>query len=194
MCDTAAVAAVQSCAFSSVCFFYFFLHPVGSQWSLTLTVTLTTAEILYKSPIKYRKPPNTHRNTQIIFLPTPTSEGKGFVNCRVEMCVSEMLKVCVSIISSVRMMHHVKATDRLKNFGARWLDPYWFSPSLSLSLPPDLLNGAQEKCELPSLDGFPHCEGKLKVNHSYEHTKRQPLLASPSVSLSHILISVYLFI
>ncbi|ROL40910.1 Alpha-1,6-mannosylglycoprotein 6-beta-N-acetylglucosaminyltransferase A [Anabarilius grahami] len=25
-----------------------------------------------------------------------------------------------------------------------------------------LLNGAQEKCELPSLDGFPHCEGKLK--------------------------------
>uniref|UniRef100_A0A671SD81 alpha-1,6-mannosyl-glycoprotein 6-beta-N-acetylglucosaminyltransferase n=1 Tax=Sinocyclocheilus anshuiensis TaxID=1608454 RepID=A0A671SD81_9TELE len=25
----------------------------------------------------------------------------------------------------------------------------------------DLLNGAQEKCELPSLDGFPHCEGKL---------------------------------
>ncbi|KAG1945894.1 alpha-1,6-mannosylglycoprotein 6-beta-N-acetylglucosaminyltransferase A [Pimephales promelas] len=26
----------------------------------------------------------------------------------------------------------------------------------------DLLNGAQEKCELPSLDGFPHCEGKLK--------------------------------
>uniref|UniRef100_A0AAR2KFQ3 alpha-1,6-mannosyl-glycoprotein 6-beta-N-acetylglucosaminyltransferase n=1 Tax=Pygocentrus nattereri TaxID=42514 RepID=A0AAR2KFQ3_PYGNA len=26
----------------------------------------------------------------------------------------------------------------------------------------DLLNGAQEKCELPSLDGFPHCEGKMK--------------------------------
>uniref|UniRef100_A0A672NY05 alpha-1,6-mannosyl-glycoprotein 6-beta-N-acetylglucosaminyltransferase n=1 Tax=Sinocyclocheilus grahami TaxID=75366 RepID=A0A672NY05_SINGR len=26
----------------------------------------------------------------------------------------------------------------------------------------DLLNGAQEKCELPLLDGFPHCEGKLK--------------------------------
>uniref|UniRef100_A0A3P9NS01 alpha-1,6-mannosyl-glycoprotein 6-beta-N-acetylglucosaminyltransferase n=1 Tax=Poecilia reticulata TaxID=8081 RepID=A0A3P9NS01_POERE len=26
----------------------------------------------------------------------------------------------------------------------------------------DLLNGAQEKCELPSLDGFPHCEGKIK--------------------------------
>uniref|UniRef100_A0AAY4CIE0 alpha-1,6-mannosyl-glycoprotein 6-beta-N-acetylglucosaminyltransferase n=1 Tax=Denticeps clupeoides TaxID=299321 RepID=A0AAY4CIE0_9TELE len=26
----------------------------------------------------------------------------------------------------------------------------------------DLLNGAQEKCEFPSLDGFPHCEGKLK--------------------------------
>uniref|UniRef100_A0A674PMW8 alpha-1,6-mannosyl-glycoprotein 6-beta-N-acetylglucosaminyltransferase n=1 Tax=Takifugu rubripes TaxID=31033 RepID=A0A674PMW8_TAKRU len=25
----------------------------------------------------------------------------------------------------------------------------------------DLLNGAQEKCELPSLEGFPHCEGKL---------------------------------
>uniref|UniRef100_A0A8C1TL78 alpha-1,6-mannosyl-glycoprotein 6-beta-N-acetylglucosaminyltransferase n=1 Tax=Cyprinus carpio TaxID=7962 RepID=A0A8C1TL78_CYPCA len=30
----------------------------------------------------------------------------------------------------------------------------------------DLLNGAQEKCELPSLDGFPHCEGKLKVSVS----------------------------
>ncbi|XP_042558795.1 alpha-1,6-mannosylglycoprotein 6-beta-N-acetylglucosaminyltransferase A [Clupea harengus] len=28
----------------------------------------------------------------------------------------------------------------------------------------DLLNGAQEKCELPPLDGFPHCEGKLKVS------------------------------
>ncbi|KAG7241067.1 hypothetical protein INR49_026098 [Caranx melampygus] len=28
--------------------------------------------------------------------------------------------------------------------------------------PFDLLNGAQEKCELPPLDGFPHCEGKLK--------------------------------
>uniref|UniRef100_A0A3P8SXN1 alpha-1,6-mannosyl-glycoprotein 6-beta-N-acetylglucosaminyltransferase n=1 Tax=Amphiprion percula TaxID=161767 RepID=A0A3P8SXN1_AMPPE len=26
----------------------------------------------------------------------------------------------------------------------------------------DLLNGAQEKCELPPLDGFPHCEDKLK--------------------------------
>ncbi|KAG7467320.1 hypothetical protein MATL_G00152110 [Megalops atlanticus] len=26
----------------------------------------------------------------------------------------------------------------------------------------DLLNGAQEKCELPPLDGFPHCEGKLR--------------------------------
>uniref|UniRef100_A0A8P4K4H1 alpha-1,6-mannosyl-glycoprotein 6-beta-N-acetylglucosaminyltransferase n=1 Tax=Dicentrarchus labrax TaxID=13489 RepID=A0A8P4K4H1_DICLA len=26
----------------------------------------------------------------------------------------------------------------------------------------DLLNGAQEKCELPPLEGFPHCEGKVK--------------------------------
>uniref|UniRef100_A0A3Q3B1E3 alpha-1,6-mannosyl-glycoprotein 6-beta-N-acetylglucosaminyltransferase n=1 Tax=Kryptolebias marmoratus TaxID=37003 RepID=A0A3Q3B1E3_KRYMA len=26
----------------------------------------------------------------------------------------------------------------------------------------DLLNGAQEKCELPPLEGFPHCESKLK--------------------------------
>ncbi|CAF96440.1 unnamed protein product, partial [Tetraodon nigroviridis] len=26
----------------------------------------------------------------------------------------------------------------------------------------DLLNGAQEKCDLPSLEGFPHCEGKMK--------------------------------
>ncbi|XP_076879333.1 alpha-1,6-mannosylglycoprotein 6-beta-N-acetylglucosaminyltransferase A [Brachyhypopomus gauderio] len=26
----------------------------------------------------------------------------------------------------------------------------------------DLLNGAQEKCELPVLDGFPHCESKMK--------------------------------
>uniref|UniRef100_A0A671SC17 alpha-1,6-mannosyl-glycoprotein 6-beta-N-acetylglucosaminyltransferase n=1 Tax=Sinocyclocheilus anshuiensis TaxID=1608454 RepID=A0A671SC17_9TELE len=33
--------------------------------------------------------------------------------------------------------------------------------TLFLSVCADLLNGAQEKCELPSLDGFPHCEGKL---------------------------------
>ncbi|MBN3285106.1 MGT5A acetylglucosaminyltransferase, partial [Polyodon spathula] len=26
----------------------------------------------------------------------------------------------------------------------------------------DLINGAQEQCELPSMDGFPHCEGKVK--------------------------------
>ncbi|XP_043930870.1 alpha-1,6-mannosylglycoprotein 6-beta-N-acetylglucosaminyltransferase A [Protopterus annectens] len=26
----------------------------------------------------------------------------------------------------------------------------------------DLLNGAQEQCELPPMDGFPHCEGKVK--------------------------------
>uniref|UniRef100_A0A8C4ZSI3 alpha-1,6-mannosyl-glycoprotein 6-beta-N-acetylglucosaminyltransferase n=1 Tax=Gadus morhua TaxID=8049 RepID=A0A8C4ZSI3_GADMO len=29
----------------------------------------------------------------------------------------------------------------------------------------DLLNGAQEKCELPPMDGFPHCEGKVKVEN-----------------------------
>uniref|UniRef100_UPI003590282B alpha-1,6-mannosylglycoprotein 6-beta-N-acetylglucosaminyltransferase A-like n=1 Tax=Myxine glutinosa TaxID=7769 RepID=UPI003590282B len=27
----------------------------------------------------------------------------------------------------------------------------------------DLLNGAQEQCELPERDGFPHCEAKIKV-------------------------------
>ncbi|XP_062972676.1 alpha-1,6-mannosylglycoprotein 6-beta-N-acetylglucosaminyltransferase A [Elgaria multicarinata webbii] len=26
----------------------------------------------------------------------------------------------------------------------------------------DLINGAQEQCELPPMDGFPHCEGKIK--------------------------------
>ncbi|MGH0158578.1 UNVERIFIED_CONTAM: hypothetical protein FKN15_035995 [Acipenser sinensis] len=26
----------------------------------------------------------------------------------------------------------------------------------------DLINGAQEQCELPPMDGFPHCEGKVK--------------------------------
>nr|XP_020865078.1 alpha-1,6-mannosylglycoprotein 6-beta-N-acetylglucosaminyltransferase A isoform X2 [Phascolarctos cinereus] len=26
----------------------------------------------------------------------------------------------------------------------------------------DIINGAQEKCELPPMDGFPHCEGKIK--------------------------------
>ncbi|XP_053568485.1 alpha-1,6-mannosylglycoprotein 6-beta-N-acetylglucosaminyltransferase A [Bombina bombina] len=26
----------------------------------------------------------------------------------------------------------------------------------------DLLNGAQEQCELPPMDGYPHCEGKVK--------------------------------
>ncbi|XP_061653448.1 alpha-1,6-mannosylglycoprotein 6-beta-N-acetylglucosaminyltransferase A isoform X2 [Phyllopteryx taeniolatus] len=33
----------------------------------------------------------------------------------------------------------------------------------------DLLNGAQEKCELPPLDGFPHCEGKIKVENWCPH-------------------------
>lgn len=28
----------------------------------------------------------------------------------------------------------------------------------------DLINGAQEQCELPPMDGFPHCEGKIKVS------------------------------
>ncbi|MGH0148994.1 UNVERIFIED_CONTAM: hypothetical protein FKN15_021178 [Acipenser sinensis] len=27
----------------------------------------------------------------------------------------------------------------------------------------DLINGAQEQCELPPMDGFPHCEGKVKI-------------------------------
>ncbi|KAI1237357.1 hypothetical protein IHE44_0014622 [Lamprotornis superbus] len=29
----------------------------------------------------------------------------------------------------------------------------------------DLINGAQEQCELPPMDGFPHCEGKIKVEN-----------------------------
>lgn len=31
----------------------------------------------------------------------------------------------------------------------------------------DLINGAQEQCELPPMDGFPHCEGKIKVRLNY---------------------------
>lgn len=27
----------------------------------------------------------------------------------------------------------------------------------------DIINGAQEKCVLPPMDGYPHCEGKIKV-------------------------------
>ena len=50
-------------------------------------------------------------------------------------------------------------------------------PFLSLTLPcrkldsilcsfssfSDIINGAQEKCVLPPMDGYPHCEGKIKV-------------------------------
>lgn len=27
----------------------------------------------------------------------------------------------------------------------------------------DIINGVQEKCVLPPMDGYPHCEGKIKV-------------------------------
>lgn len=40
----------------------------------------------------------------------------------------------------------------------------------------DIINGVQEKCVLPPMDGYPHCEGKIKV--------RQPLclfMPSPSI-------------
>lgn len=30
----------------------------------------------------------------------------------------------------------------------------------------DIINGAQEKCVLPPMDGYPHCEGKIKVRSS----------------------------
>lgn len=30
----------------------------------------------------------------------------------------------------------------------------------------DIINGAQEKCVLPPMDGYPHCEGKIKVRPS----------------------------
>lgn len=46
----------------------------------------------------------------------------------------------------------------------------------SLCVFADLLNGAQEKCEVPSLDGFPHCEGKVKVSHSPMHVQRRNFL------------------
>lgn len=46
---------------------------------------------------------------------------------------------------------------------------------LSLSLlPTDLLGGAQEKCELPPLEGFPHCEGKVKVNLTHTQAACPP--------------------
>lgn len=44
--------------------------------------------------------------------------------------------------------------------------------TIDFSVSADLLNGAQEKCELPSLEGFPHCEGKLKVNGIHADTYR----------------------
>lgn len=40
-----------------------------------------------------------------------------------------------------------------------------FSYGLCFSL--DLINGAQEQCELPPMDGFPHCEGKIKVGEQF---------------------------
>lgn len=57
----------------------------------------------------------------------------------------------------------------------------------SVSHSSDLLNGAQEKCELPPLDGFPHCEGKLKVNLTHTHTHnwlfelKRSMAGSPSM-------------
>uniref|UniRef100_A0A8C1TMZ8 alpha-1,6-mannosyl-glycoprotein 6-beta-N-acetylglucosaminyltransferase n=1 Tax=Cyprinus carpio TaxID=7962 RepID=A0A8C1TMZ8_CYPCA len=48
----------------------------------------------------------------------------------------------------------------------------------------DLLNGAQEKCELPSLDGFPHCEGKLKV--SVSPSRSESLFNYCVLSLSYV--------
>ena len=29
----------------------------------------------------------------------------------------------------------------------------------------DIINGVQEKCVLPPMDGYPHCEGKVKVKY-----------------------------
>ena len=89
------------------------------------------------------------------------------------------VKVYTCVVSSVRIICPVKATDSGRLFGADPLD------LIDFLLPSDLLNGAQEKCELPPMDGFPHCEGKVKVNntHTHSHTQRQPL--SLSVSVSH---------
>ena len=37
----------------------------------------------------------------------------------------------------------------------------------SFSSFPDIINGAQEKCILPPMDGYPHCEGKIKVRQKW---------------------------
>ena len=41
----------------------------------------------------------------------------------------------------------------------------------------DIINGAQEKCVLPPMDGYPHCEGKIKVSQ-----ERCPFTPSSSTS------------
>lgn len=105
---------------------------------------------------------STHTHTWFFFLPVPASQGKGLVSCT-------DVKVCTSLTSTVRIMHPVLSYRQPAPNFSHWLNLIDFlslSP-LSLSLQPDLLNGAQEKCELPPLEGFPHCEGKLKVNHTH---------------------------
>lgn len=54
----------------------------------------------------------------------------------------------------------------------------------------DIINGAQEKCVLPPMDGYPHCEGKIKVRQKgcpfvpiLLNLHKQPL-ASPTLPSS----------
>lgn len=76
-------------------------------------------------------------------------------------------KVCISLTFSVMIIDPVKTTNSVKILELFDLTLLIFSLFLPSSLLPDLLNGAQEKCELPPLEGFPHCEGKLKVSHTH---------------------------
>ncbi|KAG8125117.1 hypothetical protein E2320_020363, partial [Naja naja] len=54
----------------------------------------------------------------------------------------------------------------------------------------DLINGAQEQCELPPMDGFPHCEGKIKWMK--DMWKSDPCYASYGVDGSTCSFFIYL--
>ncbi|XP_070587456.1 alpha-1,6-mannosylglycoprotein 6-beta-N-acetylglucosaminyltransferase A [Erythrolamprus reginae] len=54
----------------------------------------------------------------------------------------------------------------------------------------DLINGAQEQCELPPMDGFPHCEGKTKWMK--DMWKSDPCYASYGVDGSTCSFFIYL--
>lgn len=75
------------------------------------------------------------------------------------------MRSAICVVSSLKSIHSVKSAHKERTLDLAHLTLLISFPSFSLFFLSDLLSGAQEKCELPPLDGFPHCEGKLKVNH-----------------------------